>query len=161
MDPTLSGSVTPLSLRSRGPRAQSLWQTPGMVAHEIERHPSDGWAVLPFETKDVFESWLDRNHADQPGVWVKFAKQGRGIASISLPEAIEVALCFGWIDSKTYRYDDDYYILRYQPRRPKSVWSARNKDLAERLIADGRMRASGLAQVEAAKADGRWDAARS
>jgi uncharacterized protein YdeI (YjbR/CyaY-like superfamily) len=128
-----------------------------MAAHEPERHPSDGWAVLPFETEQAFEAWLDTHHADQPGVWVKFAKKGRGIASITLPEAIEVAMCFGWIDSKMRRYDDDYYVLRYQPRRPKSRWSARNRDLAQRLIADGRMRPSGLAEVEAARAGGRWD----
>jgi uncharacterized protein YdeI (YjbR/CyaY-like superfamily) len=129
-----------------------------MAGHEIERHPSDGWAVLPFVTWQAFEAWLEKHHADQPGLWVKFAKKGRGIASISLPEALEVALCFGWVDSKMHRYDDDYYVLRYQPRRPRSTWSARNKDLAARLIAHGRMRPSGFAQVEAAKADGRWDA---
>jgi len=67
-------------------------------------------------------------------------------------------MCFGWVDSKMHMYDDDYYVLRYQPRRAKSTWSARNKVLAERLIADGRLRPSGLAHVEAAKADGRWDA---
>jgi uncharacterized protein YdeI (YjbR/CyaY-like superfamily) len=127
-----------------------------MAEDEIERHPSDGWVILPFETKQAFEAWLDAHHADQPGLWVKFAKQGRGIASISLPEAIEVSMCFGWIDSKMHRHDDDYYVLRYQPRRQKSRWSDRNKDLAERLIADGRMRPSGLAEVKAAKADGRW-----
>jgi uncharacterized protein YdeI (YjbR/CyaY-like superfamily) len=129
-----------------------------MAANEIERHPSDGWAVLPFQTGQAFEAWLDTHHAHQPGLWVKFAKKGRRIASISVPEAIEVAMCFGWVDSKMHTYDDDYYVLRYQPRRPKSSWSARNKDLAGRLITDGRMRPSGLDQVEAAKADGRWDA---
>lgn len=125
----------------------------------MERHPSDGWAVLPFETGQAFEAWLETHHADGSGLWVKFAKKGRGIASISFPEALEVAMCFGWVDSKMQSYGDDYYILRYQPRRPKSRWSARNKDLAEGLIAAGRMRPSGLAQVAAAKADGRWDAA--
>jgi uncharacterized protein YdeI (YjbR/CyaY-like superfamily) len=129
-----------------------------MVGDEIERHPSDGWAILPFETQQEFAAWLDLHQADQPGLWVKFAKKGRGIASISFGEALEVAMCFGWVDSKMHRYDDDYYVLRYQPRRPKSRWSAGNKDLAERLIAEGRMRPSGLAQVQAAKADGRWDA---
>ena len=122
-----------------------------------ERHPADGWAVLPFADEHAFEAWLDAHHAAEPGVWVKFAKKGRGIASITLPEAIAVAMCFGWIDSKMHGYDDDYYVLRYQPRRPKSTWSARNKGLAERLLAAGRMRPSGLAQMEAAKADGRWD----
>ncbi len=127
-----------------------------MVAGEIERHPADGWAVLPFETEQAFELWLDAHHADQPGLWVKLAKKGRRIASISFPEALEVAMCFGWVDSKMHRYDDDYYVLRYQPRRPKSTWSLRNRDLAEHLIRDRRMRPSGLAQIEAAKADGRW-----
>jgi len=128
-----------------------------MAAEGSERHPSDGWLVLPFESKQVFEDWLDANHREQPGLWVKFAKKGRGIPTVTLPEATEVALCFGWVDSKMYRYDDDYYVLRYQPRRPRSNWSASNKELAERLIADGRMRPAGLAEVEAAKSDGRWD----
>lgn len=129
-----------------------------MAAKVIERHPSDGWAVLPFATQQAFEAWLETHHVDQPGLWVKFAKKGRGIASISFAEALEVAMCFGWVDSKMHSAGDDYYVLRYQPRRPKSNWSARNKVLAERLIAEGRMRPSGLAQVAAAKADGRWEA---
>ncbi|MGH8835846.1 MAG: YdeI/OmpD-associated family protein [Actinomycetes bacterium] len=128
-----------------------------MPAAGVERHPSDGWLVLPFETKQAFEDWLDANHRERPGLWVKFAKKGRGIPSVTLPQATEVALCFGWIDSKMYRYDDDYYVLRYQPRRPRSNWSASNKELAERLIANGRMRPAGLAEVEAAKSDGRWN----
>lgn len=129
-----------------------------MAAHWIERHQTDGWAVLPFETEQAFEAWLVAHHADTPGLWVKFAKKGRGIASISFPEAVQVAMCFGWVDSKMQSVDEDYYVLRYQPRRPRSNWSASSKELAERLMADGRMRPSGLAQVEAAKADGRWDA---
>jgi uncharacterized protein YdeI (YjbR/CyaY-like superfamily) len=128
-----------------------------MTRAEIERHPSDGWAVVEFQTRQAFEAWLDVHHAQQPGLWVRLAKKGRGITSISSPEALEVALCFGWVDSKLQRYDDDYYMLRYQPRTPRSNWSARNKRLAERLVADGRMRPSGLAQLEAAKADGRWN----
>lgn len=142
---------------SRSSRRTLEWKTPDMPADKIEQRPSDGWAVLSFENKQTFEAWLDIHHADQPGLWVKFAKKGRGTASISLPEAIEVAMCFGWVDSKMHRYDDDHYVLRYQPRKPKSTWSARNKDLAERLMTDGHMRTPGFAQVEAAKADGRWD----
>ena len=129
-----------------------------MPGDEIEWHPSDGYAVLPFETGQAFEAWLDVHHADQPGLWVKLAKKGSGIVSISFPEALEVAMCFGWVDSKLHGYDDDYYVLRYQPRRTRSTWSLSNRDIAERLIADGRMRPAGLARVEAAKADGRWDA---
>jgi uncharacterized protein YdeI (YjbR/CyaY-like superfamily) len=128
-----------------------------MTADEVGWHPPDGWAVLSFTTERDFEEWLNDHHADEPGVWVKFAKKGRGIASVSFPQALETAMCFGWVDSKMHRVDDDYYVLRYQPRRPRSNWSASNKKLAERLTAEGRMRPPGLAQVEAAKADGRWN----
>jgi uncharacterized protein YdeI (YjbR/CyaY-like superfamily) len=121
-----------------------------------ERHPSDGYLILAFADSAAFEEWLDARHAAEPGVWVKFAKKGRGIASVTLSDATEVALCFGWIDSRMYRWDDDYYILRYQPRGPRSKWSAGNRDLAERLIAEGRMRPAGRATVESAKAGGRW-----
>jgi uncharacterized protein YdeI (YjbR/CyaY-like superfamily) len=129
-----------------------------VAANEIERHPSDGWVVLPFENRQAFAKWLETHHDDQPGLWVKFAKKGRGIASISFDHALEVAMCYGWVDSKMHKLDEDYYVLRYQPRRAKSSWSARNRDLAERLIAEGRMRPSGVTEVEAAKADGRWGA---
>ena len=122
-----------------------------------ERHPSDGWLVLPFATGAELEAWLDAHHADEPGLWVKFAKKGRGIPTVTFEEALEVAMCFGWVDSRMHRVDDDYYVLRYQPRRPRSHWSAGNQELAERLLAEGRMRPSGTAQMEAAKADGRWD----
>ena len=124
----------------------------------IQRHTSDGWPVLSFATAAAFEAWLDEHHADGTGLWLKFAKQNRGIDSVGFDEALEVAMCFGWVDSKMRRVDDDYYVLRYQPRKPKSNWSARNKALAERLIAEGRMRPSGMAQIEAAQADGRWNA---
>jgi uncharacterized protein YdeI (YjbR/CyaY-like superfamily) len=127
-----------------------------MAGGTAEREPSDGWVVLPFETAAAFEAWLDAHHRDEPGLWVKFAKKGRGIRSLTLPEAIEVATCFGWVDSKMHRYDDDYYVLRFQPRRARSTWSQGNRELAERLIAEGRMRPDGLAQVAAARADGRW-----
>ncbi|HEY3733377.1 MAG TPA: hypothetical protein VGL63_05635 [Streptosporangiaceae bacterium] len=129
-----------------------------MADDQTERHVSDGWLIVPFATAQAFEEWLDARHEDEPGLWVKFAKKGRGIASVSQSEATVVAMCFGWVDSKLNRYDDDYYVLRYQPRRPRSNWSAGNQALARQLIAEGRMRPAGLAQVEAAQADGRWDA---
>lgn len=129
-----------------------------MVADDIERHPSDGWVVLPFENAPAFEAWLDAHHAEDPGVWVKLAKKASGVPSISYAETVEVALCFGWIDSKGLGYDATYHLLRCQPRRPRSNWSASNKERVTRLTAEGRMRPAGLAQVESAKADGRWDA---
>ncbi len=129
------------------------------MADEIERQSEDGWPVIGFEDAAALERWLDAHCEDSTGFWLKFAKKGRGIPSITLNEALEVMLCFGWIDSKLHRLDDDYYVLRYQPRRPSSAWSARNKALAKDLIANGRMRPSGLAAIEAAIADGRWSGA--
>ncbi len=139
------------------PSRTSQWQTPAVPDDGTERHPSNGWPIIAFENEQAFGAWLDRCHADEPGLWLKFAKKGSGIASITLGQATEVALCFGWIDSQMYGYDDDHYILRYQPRKPRSNWSARNKNLAERLVAEGHMRPAGLAQMETAKADGRWE----
>jgi uncharacterized protein YdeI (YjbR/CyaY-like superfamily) len=131
-----------------------------------ERHPEDGWPVVPFRDQRAFEDWLTKicngdsgaGAAAGTGLWVKFAKKKSGIASITMPQALEASACFGWVDSKMQRYDEDHYILRYQPRKARSAWSPRNAALAERLIAEGRMRPSGLAQVEAARADGRWPA---
>jgi uncharacterized protein YdeI (YjbR/CyaY-like superfamily) len=127
-----------------------------MAATGLERDPSDGWLVVPFPTPGDLEAWLDHHHATEPGLWVKLAKKRTGIPSVTSPEAIEVALCFGWVDSKTHGVDETWYVLRVQPRRPHSSWSPGNRELAERLIADGRMRPTGLAQVAAARADGRW-----
>jgi uncharacterized protein YdeI (YjbR/CyaY-like superfamily) len=118
--------------------------------------------VLAFRDQRAFEAWLeDRLAADGDGgtgLWVKFAKKKSGIASVSFPEATETAVCLGWVDSKMQGCGESHYILRYQPRTARSAWSPRNAALAERLIAGGQMRPSGLAQVEAAKASGRWPA---
>ncbi|WP_066373817.1 YdeI/OmpD-associated family protein [Herbidospora mongoliensis] len=122
----------------------------------MERHESDGFLIIPFASAEAFEDWLEKNHAHEPGLWLKFAKKGRGIPTITFEEALEASACYGWVDSKMYRYDDDYYILRYQPRKKTSKWSPRNSDLAQRLIDAGRMRPAGQAQVDEAKADGRW-----
>ncbi len=127
-----------------------------VAPEEVERHPADGWPVLFFENGRAFEAWLEAHHGDRRGIWLKLAKKGRGIPSITFDQALEAAMCFGWVDSRTQGLDDDHYLLRYQPRKPRSNWSARNKVLGERLIAEGRMRPSGLAEIEAAKSDGRW-----
>jgi uncharacterized protein YdeI (YjbR/CyaY-like superfamily) len=91
-------------------------------------------------------------------VWIKMAKKGTGIESVRYPEVLESALCFGWIDGRREALDERYFLQRYTPRRPRSRWSRINRDKAERLIAEGRMRPAGLAEVERAKADGRWEA---
>ena len=115
--------------------------------------------VLPFASPQVWERWLAENHAGCSGVWVKFAKKSTGIASVTYEEARDVALCYGWIDGLKHGYDETHYLIRFLPRRPKSIWSKVNVGIAESLIASGRMRPAGLAEVERAKADGRWEAA--
>lgn len=92
-------------------------------------------------------------------MWIKYAKKGTGIPSVTWTEAVDVALCYGWIDGQSRSIDDTYFIQRFTPRRPKSMWAKLNRERVARLIADGRMKLPGLVEVERAKADGRWDAA--
>jgi uncharacterized protein YdeI (YjbR/CyaY-like superfamily) len=119
----------------------------------------DGLPVIPFASPAEWEEWLEAHHAVSDGLWIKMAKKGSGIESVRDPEVIEIALCFGWIDSRREALDERYFLQRYTPRRPRSRWSRINRERVERLIAEGRMRPAGLAEVERAKADGRWDAA--
>jgi uncharacterized protein YdeI (YjbR/CyaY-like superfamily) len=119
----------------------------------------DGLPRLFFASPAEWEQWLEDNHAESEGLWIKVAKKGSGIESVRYPEVLEVALCFGWIDGRREALDDDYFLQRYTPRRSRSRWSRINRDNAERLIAEGRVRPAGLAEVERAKADGRWKAA--
>jgi uncharacterized protein YdeI (YjbR/CyaY-like superfamily) len=115
--------------------------------------------MMAFPTQAKFRAWLDKNHAKVPEIWVKFAKKGSGIKSVNYQDAVEVALCYGWIDGLVRKLDDDYYVQRFTPRRPKSKWSKINRTKVEQLIKTGKMKPAGLAEVERAKADGRWDAA--
>jgi uncharacterized protein YdeI (YjbR/CyaY-like superfamily) len=115
--------------------------------------------VEEFASAKEWERWLARNHAQSPGVWLKIAKQGSGVTTVSHPDALEVALCFGWIDGVRHRHDDVYFRQRFTPRTKKSKWSKINRDKVEALVAAGRMRPAGQAAIDAAKADGRWDAA--
>src|SRR6476469_2749488 len=112
-----------------------------------------------FEDDKAFEAWLVDNASTATHVWVRMAKKGTGVTSIDWTRAVDVALCFGWIDGISRRIDDEWYVQRFTPRRAKSVWSKINRERIERLTAEGRMRPAGLAEVERAKADGRWDAA--
>lgn len=120
---------------------------------------NDDLPELPFDSKDAFEAWLDANHACCDGIWLVFAKKGAGVPTVTYPEAVEVALCFGWIDGQSKSIDERRYKQRYTPRRARSIWSKINCGKAEALIAAGKMRPAGLREVERAKADGRWDAA--
>ncbi|RZU33615.1 YdeI/OmpD-associated family protein [Blastococcus saxobsidens] len=115
--------------------------------------------VLPFADQAALEAWLEEHHATAPGLYVKIAKKGSGIPSVDWAGMVEVLLCFGWIDGRANRLDDAWYVQRITPRRPRSVWSRRNVETVARLIEQGRMRPAGLAAVEAAKADGRWERA--
>ena len=120
--------------------------------------PDDGLPTLSFPSQAAWEEWLERNHQSE-GVWIKIAKRGAGIESVRYPEVLDSALCFGWIDGRREALDEHHFLQRFTPRRSRSKWSRINRDNAERLIAEGRMRPAGLAEVERAKADGRWAAA--
>jgi len=115
--------------------------------------------VIAFRDAAEFEAWLDAHVDLRVGVWLKIAKKGSGVASLTDDEAVDVGLCYGWISGQRKSYDETYYLQKYVPRRPRSRWSQVNVAKVEELIAAGRMRPSGLAEVEAAKADGRWAAA--
>lgn len=115
--------------------------------------------VHTFEDERGFENWLRKNWKKETEVWIKIHKVGSGLRSITPAQAIDVALCWGWIDGIRKSFDDKSFLQRYTPRTKKSVWSQINIANVERLIAAGRMQPSGAAQIEAAKADGRWAAA--
>lgn len=115
--------------------------------------------VKSFASQETWERWLDRNHGNEEGVWLKVAKKSSGKRTVSVPEALEIALCYGWIDGQRKALDGDYFLQRFTPRRRRSRWSKINRDSATALIERGRMRPPGLAEVERAKADGRWAAA--
>lgn len=115
--------------------------------------------ILPFESKKKFADWLAKNHDKSAGVWLKIAKKAAGIPTVTYAEALDVALCYGWIDGQRNGFDDRYFLQKFTPRRPKSIWSKINVGHVERLIAGGEMKPAGLKAVEAAKQDGRWDAA--
>jgi uncharacterized protein YdeI (YjbR/CyaY-like superfamily) len=109
-----------------------------------------------FPTSQSFSTFLSHSHATIPGIYLRLAKKASGIPSITAAEAVEVALCYGWIDGRANRFDDNWWTVRYTPRRAKSIWSQKNVATVARLIEEGRMRESGLKTVQAAKEDGRW-----
>lgn len=115
--------------------------------------------VIAFSTPARMKKWLDKNHGLEEGIWLRIYKKNSNIASVNYQQALLVALCYGWIDGQLKRYDAESYIQKFTPRRQRSQWSRRNCGLAEQLIAEGKMQAPGLAQVEKAKADGRWEKA--
>jgi uncharacterized protein YdeI (YjbR/CyaY-like superfamily) len=115
--------------------------------------------IVDAKDQRAWHRWLASNHDRQDGVWLRFAKKGSPTPSVSYAEALEEALCFGWIDGQVRRFDEHFYLQRFTPRRKRSKWSQINRDKATRLVAEGRMQPPGVAQIEAAQVDGRWDAA--
>lgn len=122
-------------------------------------HPKDGLSIMAFASATAWSNWLEKNHQTSKGVWIKFAKKASGIQSVDYDGALPPALCYGWIDGQVNRLDERYYLQRFTPRRVKSKWSKRNCGYALALIEQGLMQPAGLREVEAAQADGRWDAA--
>jgi uncharacterized protein YdeI (YjbR/CyaY-like superfamily) len=120
---------------------------------------ADDLPIRLFTGPEHFSAWLQENHDSSDGLWLKIAKKGSGERSVTYAEALELALCYGWIDSQKQSLDETHFLQRFTPRRPRGRWSRINREKAEALIEAGKMRLPGLAEVEAAKADGRWDAA--
>jgi len=112
-----------------------------------------------FKTPKEWRRWLTKHHAKPEGIWLRFFKKASGVKSITYAEALDEALCFGWIDGQVKKYDAESWVQRFTPRRSKSIWSKRNREHVARLIKDKRMTAAGLNEVERAKQDGRWDRA--
>jgi uncharacterized protein YdeI (YjbR/CyaY-like superfamily) len=121
--------------------------------------PKDGLPVVRFADPAGWERWLAEHAERSPGVWLKIAKKASGIPTVAYPEVLDVAICFGWIDGQRRPHDESFFLQRFTPRGPRSRWSQINCQRAERLIDEGRMQPPGRRQVQAAKADGRWEAA--
>jgi uncharacterized protein YdeI (YjbR/CyaY-like superfamily) len=120
---------------------------------------SIGLPILPFTSKKKWADWLAEQHDKSGGVWLKLAKKGSEISSVSYDEAVDVALCYGWIDGQKKGFDNKYWLQKFTPRSLKSIWSKINTGRAEKLIKSGEMKLAGLKAIEAAKYDGRWEAA--
>lgn len=115
--------------------------------------------IVSFESAEAFETWLSDQHATSPGIWLKLRRKRAGIVALDYAQALDVALCYGWIDGQKGKFDDQHWLQRFTPRKPNSKWSKINRDKAVALTEQGRMRPAGLAEVERAKTDGRWQAA--
>ncbi|HEX5001693.1 MAG TPA: YdeI/OmpD-associated family protein [Bacteroidia bacterium] len=115
--------------------------------------------TIEFKTVKTFETWLLKNHEKSKGLWIKIFKKDSGEMTITYAEALDIALCFGWIDGQKQSFDDKAWLQKFTPRREKSIWSKMNIEHVERLINEGRMRSAGLRAVEKAKADSNWDRA--
>ncbi|MFG3184249.1 YdeI/OmpD-associated family protein [Streptomyces nigra] len=127
-----------------------LWFATG-VAQDLE--------TVAFESAEAFQAWLGENHAVSPGIWLRLRKKAPGVVALDYVQALDVALCYGWIDGQKAALDDEWWLQRFGPRTARSRWSKINRDKVAALIEQGRMRPPGQAEIDRAKADGRWDAA--
>lgn len=121
--------------------------------------PASDYPIIAFANRAAFRKWVSAHHASAPGLWLRIGKAASTRKSITYAEALDVALCFGWIDGQKKSCDADSFLQKFTPRQKRSPWSKRNREHVARLTAAGEMHAAGLAAVEAAKADGRWDRA--
>ena len=121
--------------------------------------PAPDYPIRLFADRAAFRKWLSAHHASKPGLWLRIAKTTSRRRSVTYAEALDLALCFGWIDGQKKSDDEDFFLQKFTPRQKRSPWSKRNRDHVARLLAAGEMHSAGLAAVEAAKADGRWDRA--
>jgi uncharacterized protein YdeI (YjbR/CyaY-like superfamily) len=115
--------------------------------------------VMQFAQQSDWAEWLDRHHAESSGIWLRIAKKSSSLQSVSYAEAIDVALCYGWIDGQSKKYDQDSWLQKFTPRGPRSIWSKVNQEKVAALISSGRMQPAGLAAIERAKQNGQWAAA--
>lgn len=118
--------------------------------------PAADYPILPFKTEAAFEKWLETHHDSEPGIWLRLYKKATGIPTITYDQALDVALCYGWIDGQGKGYDEESYLQKFTPRGKRSMWSARNQQHIARLTKEKRMKPAGIAEVERAKEDGRW-----
>lgn len=128
-----------------------------MDAHS--KKSPDGKPVVSFKDKKAWAKWLDKNHSRSSGVWLRLAKKNSGIKCVTRAESLDAALCYGWIDGQAKSDGDDHWLQKYTPRTKRSIWSKGNRELVQKLIDSGEMQPAGLAEIERAKADGRWDGA--
>jgi len=115
--------------------------------------------IIPFESPLQWEQWLEVNHTDENGIWLKFFKKGSSVPSVTYEQALDEALCYGWIDGQKKTFDEQSYLIKFTPRRAKSIWSKKNIEHVARLYKQGKMKSRGINEAERAKADGRWEQA--
>ena len=125
----------------------------------MSRRPATDLSTMPFASDKLWEKWLTANHASSRGVWLKIARAGAGVATVTYAQALETALCYGWIDGQKDAFDERFWLQRFTPRRPGSRWSKINREKAERLIDAGRMKPAGMKLIEEARTTGAWDTA--